>query len=172
VHRPNISHSYLWKSLLIRPILCDSIPEQCRLAYSEYPTYFHGYYNPVRHALPWGAHCLMIDHCSINRHAPRALLIVSSSSRHCASRTLFGFAHCEKRWALSFLVVFLQVTIIVCGQCLSCLLCWRLCVGGWLLMRTEELPTFMMCHLCSCQDTWIHIICTTWTKQTRKKWSR
>jgi hypothetical protein len=35
--------------------------------------------------------------------------------------------------------MFLQVTIIISGQFLSCLHCWRV-VEGWLLMRTEEPP--------------------------------
>jgi hypothetical protein len=45
----------------------------------------------------------------------------------CYQTSLFGSACYEKRWALSFCVVFLQDTIIVSGQWLSCLRCLRVC---------------------------------------------
>jgi hypothetical protein len=169
MYPPNILHAYKGKSLHIPPYTCDRIPQQCRPSHSEHPTYFHGYCNPVRHVLPLGALCLSIVHGSINRHAPRPLIITSSSFMHCASRPLYlvlrpvkrgellASASCFYRLQSLFLVSAYHVDVV--GEC----------VGGWLLMRTEEPPTSMLCHLHSGQDTWIHMICKTWTKRTRKK---
>jgi hypothetical protein len=90
---------------------------------------------------------------------PRPLLIISSSSMHCASRPLYLVLRATKRGELlAYVPCFYRKQSLFLVSASHVYVVGK-CVGGWLLMRMEELPTSMLCHLRSGHDTRIHMIC-------------